>query len=76
MKKHRKPKRPARRTVLFTVWLPRDEKERLEQISLKTGLDQSKLARKALALLYEAYNRGQLELGFPEPKPEIRIAAQ
>jgi hypothetical protein len=51
---------------MFNVWLPQNEKQKLEQISEKTGIDQSKLARRALGMLYEAYNRGQLELGFPE----------
>lgn len=73
----KKPKRSkSRKTVLFSVWLPRDEKYRLQEISRKTGIDQSKLTRKALGLLYDAYNRGQLELGFPDVNPEIRIATQ
>ena len=64
MKKKQKSRRSGK--VMFNVWLPLDEKQKLEQISEKTGVDQSKLARRALGLLCEAYNRGQLELGFPE----------
>jgi hypothetical protein len=77
MKKKQKPRRSARKnTILFGVWLPRDEKQRLRQISIKTGIDQSKLARRALGLLFEAYNRGQLELGFPETQPQSSIGTQ
>jgi hypothetical protein len=66
----------AANKMLFSVWLPRDEKERLEQISSKTGIDQSKLARRAFKLLFEAYNRGQLELGFPDTRPQSGIGIQ
>jgi hypothetical protein len=71
--KSKKPKvrRPTRKTVLFNVWLQRDERQRLEQLSVKTGVDQSKLVRRALGLLFDAFNRGQLELGFPDAiKPQ------
>jgi Ribbon-helix-helix domain len=76
MKKKQKPRKSPRKTILFGVWLPRDEKQRLEQISAKTGIDQSKLTRRALGLLFEAYNRGQLELGFPDSQPQARIGTQ
>jgi ribbon-helix-helix protein len=66
MKNKQKPRRAARKTVLFAFWLPPEEKQKLEQLSTKTGIDQSKLARRGLGMLFEAYNRGQLELGFPE----------
>lgn len=45
----------------------------MKQLSEKTGVDQTKLIRRGLALLFEMFNRGQLELGFPEdirPKSE------
>ena len=64
--KRQKPHRQKRKTVLFGVWLQPAEKQKLEQLSAKTGLDQSKLVRRALVLLFDAFNRGQLELGFPE----------
>jgi hypothetical protein len=77
MKKKQKARSArAGNKVLFGVWLPRDEKERLEQISSKTGIDQSKLARRALGLLFEAYNRGQLELGFPDTRPQSGFGTQ
>ena len=76
MKKSKKPRKPARKTVLFGVWLQRDEKQRLEQLSNKTGIDQSKLARRAFVLLFEAYNRGQLELGFPEARPQSGVGTR
>ena len=66
MKKKAKTRRSGRKTVLFGFWLPPEEKQKLEQLSAKTGIDQSKLARRGLGMLFEAYNRGQLELGFPE----------
>jgi hypothetical protein len=74
MKKKRKPRRSARKTVLFGFWLPSEEKQKLEQLSAKTGIDQSKLARRGLGMLFEAYNRGQLELGFPE-NPENSVVS-
>ena len=53
-------------TVLFAIRFQPEEKQRLEQLAEKTGLDQAKLVRRGLALVYEAFNRGQLELGFPQ----------
>jgi hypothetical protein len=77
MRKKQKPRRPTRKTVLFAVWLPRNEKQKLEQISEKTGVDQSKLARHALGLLFDAHSRGQLALGFPESaRPESHFGMQ
>jgi len=73
MKKKRKSRRTGK--VMFNVWLPRDEKQRLAQISAKTGIDQSKLARRAFGMLYEAYNRGQLELGFPDTTTQTGFGA-
>jgi len=64
--KKRKTRRSARKTVLFNVWLQPAERQRLEQLSVRTGVDQSNLVRHALGLLFDAFNRGQLELGFPD----------
>jgi hypothetical protein len=66
MKRKQKSQRTSRKTVLFGFWLPPNEKHKLERLAAKTGVDQSKLVRRGLRLLFEAYNRGQLELGFPE----------
>ena len=68
VKNHKpKPHRPSRRkTVLFGVWLSPEEKRRLLELAAQTGVDQSKLVRRGLRLLFEAFNRGQLELGFPD----------
>lgn len=70
--KRQKPRRAFRRkTELFTLWLPPEQKRKLEHLAARTGVDQSKLARRALGLLFEAFNRGQLELGFPDTvRPE------
>jgi len=74
--KKQKTRRSSRRkTKLFTLWLPPEQKRRLEHLAETTGVDQSKLARRALVLLFEAFNRGQLELGFPDamrPETELR----
>jgi hypothetical protein len=64
--KPRRTRRAQRKTVLFNLWLQPEEKQRLEDLSVKTGVDQSKLVRRGLALLFAAFNRGQLELGFPD----------
>jgi len=70
MLKKRRSRRPARKGKPLTVWLPGTEKEDLERLAAKTGLNQTKLVRRALALLFDAFNRGQLELGFPmQPGP-------
>jgi Ribbon-helix-helix domain len=65
--KRQKTRRAFRRKAeLFTLWLPPEQKRKLEHLAAKTGVDQSKLARRALGLLFDAFNRGQLELGFPD----------
>jgi hypothetical protein len=77
MKKKQKSRTArAANKVLFGVWLPRNEKEKLEWISEKTGIDQSKLARRAFEMLFDAYNRGQLELGFPDTRPQSGLSTQ
>lgn len=76
--KKQKPHRGTRRkTELFTLWLPPEQKRKLEHLAAKTGVNQSKLARRALGLLFEAFNRGQLELGFPDMmRPEAGLSAK
>ena len=76
--KNQKSRRSLRRkTVLFTLWLPPEQKRRLEHLAAKTGLNQSKLARRALGLLFDAFNRGQLELGFPDiMRPESSLGTK
>jgi Ribbon-helix-helix domain len=67
--KSRKPKAHRslrRKSVLFGVWLSPEEKRKLQQLASRTGVDQSKLVRRGLQLLFDAFNRGQLELGFPD----------
>jgi hypothetical protein len=76
MKKKHKPRRSARKAKLFVFWLPPEEKQKLERLSAKTGVDQSKLARRGLGMLFEAYNRGQLELGFPENLRDSVVSPQ
>jgi len=74
-RKGQKTRRSSRRkTELFTLWLPPEQKRRLKDLAARTGVDQSKLARRALGLLFDAFNRGQLELGFPDvvrPEPSL-----
>lgn len=62
----KKARQPTRKTVLLNVWLPRDEKQKLEHLSEKTGVDQSKLTRHALGMLFDAYSRDKLQLGLPD----------
>jgi hypothetical protein len=70
-KKQKNHRSSRRKTELFTLWLPPDQKRQLEHLAARTGVDQSKLARRALGLLFDAFNRGQLELGFPDTmRPE------
>ena len=67
--KNRKPKNHRslrRKSVLFGVWLSPEEKRKLLNLASQTGVDQSKLVRRGLQLLFDAFNRGQLELGFPD----------
>src|SRR5437879_3895386 len=40
-----------RKTVLFGVWLLPEDKRKLENLAAQTGVDQSKLVRRALGLL-------------------------
>ena len=73
--RRQKSRRPARKGKPFSLWLQPVEKENLKQLSDKTGVDQTKLVRRGLALLFDAFNRGQLELGFPETlQPEFRLS--
>jgi len=75
--KKQKSRRPARRGKPFSLWLQPLEKQRLKQLSDKTGVDQTKLIRRGLALLFDAVNRGQLELGFPDTvQPESGLSSR
>ena len=70
-------RRPARKGKPFSLWLQPLEKENLKHLSDKTGVDQTKLIRRGIALLFDAFNRGQLELGFPDTVgPESSIGAK
>ena len=70
-------RRPARKGKPFSLWLQPLEKQSLKQLSDKTGVDQTKLIRRGLALLFDAVNRGQLELGFPENiRPESEMGTR
>jgi hypothetical protein len=74
-KKKQKTRRPIRKGKPFSLWLQPLEKASLKQLSDKTGVDQTKLIRRGLAFLFDAFNRGQLELGFPDdvrPGSELR----
>jgi len=72
-----KSRRPVRKGKPFSLWLQPFEKETLKKLSDKTGVDQTKLVRRGLALLFEAVNRGQLELGFPDiARPESGLSVE
>ena len=74
MARRQKARRPSRKGKAFSLWLQPLEKENLKQLSDKTGVDQTKLIRRGIALLFDAFNRGQLELGFPEPvQPDVGL---
>jgi hypothetical protein len=74
--KRQKTRRPARKGKPFSLWLQPLERQNLKRLSDKTGVDQTKLIRRGLALLFEAVNRGQLELGFPDTvRPESEVSA-
>jgi Ribbon-helix-helix domain len=75
--KKSKSRQPARKGKPFSLWLQPIEKQTLKQLSDKTGVDQTKLIRRGLALLFEKFNRGQLELGFPESiRPESDLSTR
>jgi hypothetical protein len=75
--KKQKSHRPVRKGKPFSLWLQPLEKENLKQLSDKTGVDQTKLIRRGLVLLFDAVNRGQLQLGFPDTaRPESGLKAR
>jgi hypothetical protein len=75
--KNQRSRRPGRKGKAFSLYLQPLEKENLKHLSDKTGVDQTKLIRRGLALLFDAVSRGQLELGFPDaPRPESELNAR
>ena len=63
MTRHSSKKRKGR---LLNVWVSEDQKRRLDHVAATTLVNRSEIVRKALEVLFEQVDRGQLSLGFPE----------
>lgn len=61
-----KPGRPKRHNCPINVLVRPDQKQRLESEVDRTHVNQSAMVRKALDLLFEHMDSGQLKLGFSE----------
>ncbi len=61
--KHPKPKR---RNCPMNVLVRPDQKKRLESEVTRTNVNQSAMVRRALDILFDQIDRGQLRLGFSE----------
>lgn len=61
-----KPERPTRHNCPINVLVRRDQKQRLESEVDRTHVNQSAIVRKALDVLFEKIDSGQLKLGFSE----------
>jgi len=65
--------RPRRRGRLLNVWVPFEQKDRLNQLAKKTHVNQSEIVRKALDMFFDQFDHGQLTLGFPDNQPVTRV---
>jgi Ribbon-helix-helix protein, copG family len=61
-----KPNRPKRNNCPINVLVRPDQKERLDSEVNRTDVNQSAIVRRALDLLFEHVDKGQLKLGFSE----------
>jgi hypothetical protein len=58
--------RPNRHNCPINVLVRPDQKQRLESEVNRTHVNQSAMVRKALDILFEQMDKGQLKLGFSE----------
>ncbi len=58
--------RPKRHNCPINVLVRPDQKQRLESEVNRTHVNQSAMVRKALDILFEQMDKGQLKLGFSE----------
>lgn len=64
--------KPRRRNCPVNVLVRRDQKLRLESEANRSQVNRSAIVRKALDLLFEQIDKGQLTLGFSELDQGIR----
>jgi len=64
--KRTKSARPKRHNCPINVLVRPDQKQRLESEVNRTNVNQSAMVRKALDILFEQMDKGQLRLGFSE----------
>ena len=58
--------RPKRHNCPINVLVRPDQKQRLESEVNRTNVNQSAMVRKALDILFEQMDKGQLRLGFSD----------
>jgi hypothetical protein len=63
--------KPKRHNIPINVLIRRDQKTRLAQEFERTHVNQSAMVRKALDILFDQMDRGQLRLGFSELETEV-----
>lgn len=63
--------KPTRHNTPVNVLIRPDQKVRLDLEIERTHVNQSAIVRKALDLLFEQMDRGQLKLGFSELETEV-----
>ncbi len=61
-----KSTRPKRHSCPINVLVRPDQKQRLDSEVNRTNVNQSAMVRKALDILFEQMDKGQLKLGFSE----------
>jgi len=61
-----KAQKPKRNNCPINVLIRHDQKQRLDSEVPRTHVNQSAMVRKALDLLFELMDKGQLKLGFSE----------
>jgi hypothetical protein len=64
--KESKPTKPKRNNCPINVLVRPDQKERLDSEVNRTNVNQSAMVRKALDILFEQLDKGQLRLGFSD----------
>jgi hypothetical protein len=67
-----KRSKPKRHNCPINVLVRPDQKERLDTEVNRTNVNQSAMVRKALDVLFEQIDKGQLRLGFSELENGVR----